>query len=167
MSMVTKYLYIAVAVAVAALAMGFATSPLSALTPLPVLLGLLALIGRRQTWRWSASLTMVGCVTLSALGVLRAAHPVWMLLAVIAALAAWDLDHFALRIESAQRIRDEIRFRDAHIRRLGWVLGLGFVLSLLALSLQLQLDLGWAIALGLLAVVSLGQAIQLLKRESG
>jgi len=166
MSAIATYLYGAVASAVVSVSIGLAASNLPALTPLPATLGLLVVVGRWRRWQWSASVGVIGFVALASFGILANASPLWMLLGAIAALGMWDIDHFLSRAGIATRIREEAQFGYAHIRRLGLVLGLGLALSLIALSLRVQLDLGWAIALGLLAVISLGQAVQFLRRES-
>ena len=160
MSTAAKSLYVAIGLAALAPALGFTASGLFPWTLLPVAIGLAWWLGRSRGWRWIASPAMVCLVILDAFGMLRAVFPAWMLAGAAAALAAWDLDHFSQRLASAARVERERQWVSAHLRRLGVVAGLGSLLGLIGLSLQIQLGLGWAIALGLLAVVSLAQAVR-------
>lgn len=157
----------AAGVAVITLAISFLSSRAPPLGTLPVLLGLLwiAAVGRR--WEWIASPMWIGCVGLAALATFVGAHPIGPPVGALAALAAWDLDGLHRRLRSATRIHGESRIVERHIRRLAGVLGLSLALSLVALVARVRLDLGWAIALGLLAALGLSRAVRFMRRESG
>ena len=166
MNMIARYLYVAFGAAIVFVTIGLLTSALPVLAPAPALLALLWGVGQWRGWVWVASVVLAGLMILAAAGILAGSMPMWMLLGAIAALAAWDLEHFKWRVSGVSRVEGESAFAYAHVRRLGLVLGLGLLLGLFALVWRVQLDLGWAIVLGLLAVISLGQAIRFLRLES-
>ncbi len=92
-------------------------------------------------------------------------------LAVVAALAAWDLDRFAARLDEAGRANEaslaERRSLEAqHLRRLLRVSLLGLALAWLALAVRVQLAFGLAVALGLVAALGLAALVRALIRES-
>jgi hypothetical protein len=89
------------------------------------------------------------------------ALPAWlMLIAVVAALCAWDLAHLAARLRGVQRIDQPARLVGAHLRRLGLSAGLGLLLGGLALSVRVGLDFGSATLLALAALILLSQAVR-------
>lgn len=92
-------------------------------------------------------------------------------LAVVAALAAWDLDRFAARMDAvaatdeAQRA-ERRRLEVQHLYRLAVVAVLGLALAWLAEAIRVELSFGWAIVLGLLAALGLAALVRALVRES-
>jgi hypothetical protein len=149
------------------LAISFLSSRVPALGIVPILLGLLWITAVGRRWEWVASLIWIGCVALAALATFVGAHPIGPPVGALAALAAWDLDGLHRQLRSVTRIYGESRIVDRHIRRLAGVLGLSLALSLVALVARVRLDLGWAMALGLLAAWGLSRAVRFMRRESG
>lgn len=93
---------------------------------------------------------------LAALGVYLQLPPIWPLLSVAGALAAWDLAEFAQRLaEIEEPFPGRSALKLAHRQRLALVIGLGLALGGLALTIQLPLRFGWAALLGLLLAVGL------------
>jgi len=90
----------------------------------------------------------------------------WALLGMMAALSAWNLDHFAQCLACAGQAEQARELERQHLWRLLIVDGLGFLLAALALGLQIKPDFGLACILGLLAIVGLSQTIRFLRRES-
>jgi thiosulfate reductase cytochrome b subunit len=88
-----------------------------------------------------------------------------MLVGTLAALAAWDLDHFERRLRTAQRVEAQGALIRAHLRRLSIVAGLGLTLGGIALSVQVEITFGWALLLGLLAFLALSGVIAFGQRE--
>lgn len=157
----------AAGVAVITLAISFLSSRAPALGTLPVLLGLLWIAAAGQRWEWIAGPMWIGCVGLAALATFVGAHPIGPPVGALAALAAWDLDGLHRRLRSATRTYGESRIVERHSRRLAGVLGLSLALSLVTLVARVRLDLGWAMALGLLAALGLSRAVRFMRRESG
>jgi len=163
---IDRLAYLAVAAAGAALSIGTVISDRPVLAALSALVSLMWLASRRRDWRGVATFAFSGSIGLAAMGMLVGALAPAMLIGVAAALAAWDLGHFFDRTRNVARIDDREAFFAAHLRRLGVVMGLGLPLGLLALGIRVQIDFGWALALGALAVFGLTQALRFLLRES-
>ena len=129
-------------------------------------MGLLWLLGQRRHAEWLASPMLAIFVGAAVLGMWWGAPGVLMLMGVVAALAAWDLDHFTQRLTSVKVGEDARTCERGHIRRLLSVVGLGLLLGAIALVSQVRLGLGLVALLGLLAILGLGGAVRFLRRES-
>jgi len=89
----------------------------------------------------------------------------WLgLLAVLLALAAWDLGRFTFRISDVLDGAAAARLERVHLSRLGLALGGGLLLGGLALLLRVPLDFGWALLIGATAVIALGQVARRMNR---
>jgi hypothetical protein len=117
-------------------------------------------------WPRSASLGLIVFTASAAFGILRGASTMTMLVGTVAALAAWDLDHFERRLRAAQRAEGRSALIRAHLRRLSIVVGLGLALGGIGLSVQVEITFGWALLLGLLAFLALSGVIAFGQRES-
>ena len=159
-------LFVSTALAASALALGYAQAHLWAGVVLIAGLGAFWLFGQRRGWRWVPSLVLVLFVSAAVFGLGLAAEPIWMLLGVVVGLAAWDLDHFAQRMRKASHVEGVQNLERRHLLRLLLVSGLGFLLSAAALEVRVELPMGTALLLGLLAIMGLSRAIRFLRRES-
>jgi hypothetical protein len=130
------------------------------------LLGVLWLVGYWRSWGWLASVGLVGSVAASAIGLLLDLPAGWMVAGLLAALCAWDLHRFVVSLETVDRVDDEGGLTRRHLARLGTVAGLGLVLVVVALGIEVRLTFLMASLLGLLAVWGLSQAVRFLRRES-
>jgi hypothetical protein len=88
-----------------------------------------------------------------------------MLVGVVAALAAWDLDCFVWRMRAAGRVEDAGFLEQHHLQRLLTVSGAGLILGAVALSLRIRLGFAAAFLLAFLAVLGLSRVIGFLQRE--
>ena len=165
--MAAKLLPVSIGLAACALALGYATSRLWTGALFIAALGVLWLLGRRYGWGWVASVALVFFVGAAVVGLWLNLGAGWMLLGVVAALCAWDLDHFAQRLMSVGRVERERELERAHLQRLLIVSGLGFLLAAVALGINVKLNFGAVFLLALLAVLGLSRAIGFLRRESG
>jgi len=134
-------------------------APLVALAALSLLPAALPpLLSRRGQRPWGPPLTLAGFAGLAAVGLLLGVGAGWMLLAVIAALCAWDLEHFygvlshpAYAASAARRRKAE----KAHLGRLLAVLAVGLLLGALGLIAPARLTFLPALLLSLLALLGL------------
>ncbi|HEU5102774.1 MAG TPA: hypothetical protein VFU22_27320 [Roseiflexaceae bacterium] len=122
-------------------------------------IGLLWSIGQWRGAHWPTDLYLAGWVGLAAFGAWQGVSAGWMLVAMIAALAAWDLDRFAERLHSAGRVIHPTDLARAHLRQLAIVVGVGLVLGFVALGLRIELTFGWALLVAGLAIYSLSRLI--------
>jgi hypothetical protein len=157
---------ISIGLATLSLALGYGLSSLWAWTPLLVIIGLLWLVGQRYDWAGWPSVGLICFVGAAAWGVWGGAAVGWLLGGTIAALVAWDLAHFSQRLKYGGQVENIAELKRTHLRRLLVVAGLGLLLGGVALSIQIELNFGWALLLGLLAILSLSWIISLTRDKS-
>jgi hypothetical protein len=163
--MISKLSLVSIGLATVALALGYGLGGLWAGALLVAALGLLWLLGQRAGWGWVASAMLVLFVGAAAVGIWLGVGAGWTLPGVVAALSAWDLDHFARRLGGAGRVEGARELERRHLRQLLIVDGAGLLLGAVALGIKLKYGLGVALLLWLLAVLSLSRAIGFLSRE--
>ena len=134
------------------------------LAAITVGVSLIWLIGIWRGWDWSAYVGFITLTGIAALGAGLGVLPLGMLVAVIATLIAWDSHRFVLRLGHADHIIDESSLQKIHLRRLAITAGMGLVLGVLALNLELNLGLGWVILMGLIVAVGLSWLVSFVKR---
>ncbi len=153
---------------VAALAMiaAYALSALWVGSVIILALSLIWLVGQQRQVKWLVDLGLIAFIVIAAFGVWWGVGGGWMLFSAVVALAAWDLAHFARRLGQVDQVAAEARLRQAHLWQLLMTVGLGFVLGGVALSIQLKMDLGWLIVLGLLVVVGLSRVLGSINKQN-
>lgn len=164
--MIRWLLRICVGVATGVPALAFALAGLWAGAVGALLLGIswLALDGLR--WRWLSSTGLILCTGLAGIGITLGLPAMGMLVSLLAALTAWDLDDLRQALESDASLQRAAAMQRQHLQRLLTVDVLGLVLGLVALQVRTRLTLGLALLLGLLAILGLSRAIAFLRRES-
>ena len=125
-----------------------------------VIVGLFWLAEPRHGLRWVATLSLLFFTAAAVVGVLLKLSTFWLLSSLVMLLAAWDLSHFFRYLDDVADVRNEAELTRDHLKRLGIVAGLGWFLGATALAVRLTFDFGWALALGLVVVVSLSRAIR-------
>ena len=142
------------------LALGYIGQSLWAGVGIVVAIGLLWLAGDWRGWDWVAEPCLAGWVGLAAFGAWWGVISGWMLLGVVAALAAWDLSHFAARLRDAGALTPPAELTRAHLRRLAIVAGAGLLLGGIALGIRVELTFGWAILAAALAIIGLSRLLR-------
>lgn len=135
------------------------------LAALAVTVSLIWLTGIWRGWEWSAYLGFVALLGVAALGAGLGMLPMGMLVAVIATLIAWDLHRFLFRVGSADYVIDALNLQRIHLNRLAIVAGVGLALGILALTIELNLGLGWIILMGLIVAIGLSWIVGFVKRS--
>lgn len=130
------------------------------------LLGCLWLALDGLSWRGLSSTGLVLCTGLAGAGVALGLPAAGMLISLLAALTAWDLDDLRQALESDASVQREAILKRQHLQRLLLVDLLGLVLGLVALQVSIELTLGLALLLGLATILGLNRAIAFLRRES-
>lgn len=166
MSLTSRGVMLMIATACFALAAGFlltqAPITLALITPL----GLLWAYGHQQHWRWVTPLAFIALTVSAAAGTFWGVAPIWLLVAVAAALAAWDLDHFTHRLSSVEESTYTRALARQHFTRLAIAAAAGLGLGIIALNVQVELSFRWAIGLALALFIGLGQVVRRLRRET-
>ncbi|MBN1484825.1 MAG: hypothetical protein JXA37_08895 [Chloroflexia bacterium] len=120
--------------------------------------GLFWLLGLWQGWGWVGTAILLVFILAAAGGLLLNLGPGWMLLGLVAALVAWDLDHLSRRLHGAETETRRMLER-AHILRLLPVVTAGLFLGGAAMVLRVRFGFGLALLLGLLLVVGLSRVL--------
>ncbi len=155
----------AVAVATLVLLLVYLLTDRVDLATLAVGVGLVWFLGVWRGWTWSANVGLVGLAAAAALGAWLGMSPTGMLVALIVALIAWDLHRFWLRLGSVDYIIDVSDLQKIHLRQLAIVAGVGLVLGILALNLELNLGLGWVILIGLVVALGLSWIVGFVRQK--
>jgi hypothetical protein len=162
----TASLVVSTVLATSLLIWGYASGGAWSWVPLIIAVGALWLVGQRYQRNWVASWALVLCVGFATAGMWANLNPSLMLGGLIAALSAWDLDHFLQRLRLVTQNARTRSLERRHLMRLLWVDVVGVLVSSIAFSIDLEFGLGIAFLLGLLAIVGLSRTISFLRRES-
>lgn len=156
----------AVALSFAALAAGYALHGYWPGSLVSLGFAALWVLIRRRSIRaaWASSLLFVLATGAAVVGVLIELVPWLMLLALSAALAAWDLDFFLRRMEAADLILDRVRLERQHLLKLGVVEMIALTFGGLALLIHLQVGFGVEVLLGVLAVGLITQTVGFIRQ---
>lgn len=119
----------------------------------------------RPRRKWASSVGFFLHVVLAAGGVIGGAASSWMLVAVVGALFAWDLDDWIWRQQSIGLDRVPPILKRQHLSRLLAVTGIGLCLAFIPLLISLRLSFGMVLLMGLLAALGLRQVVAFLRRE--
>jgi hypothetical protein len=164
--MTARLLPITIGLATLTLAVGYAVGGEWTYSLILLAMGILWWYGQRRNWNGLASVVLIGFVVAAAIGLWLGLPAGWMLIGVVAALSAWDLDDLARRLKSVERVEMRLALERLHLRRLISVDGLGLLLAGTALVVQYRFSFDVALFLGLVAVLSLSQMMSYLRRES-
>jgi hypothetical protein len=129
---------------------------------------LLGILWLAQSWhgqRWLPTLGLLLLTVAALMGAFFNLSSFWLLTGLIAALVAWDLDHFSSILDDAPDIRDETNLKRRHFQRLGIVSGLSWLLGVAALNVRFTFGFSLTLLLGLVLIASLGGAIRHMRRE--
>jgi hypothetical protein len=164
--MMTTLKYIAIAGAAGGLAAVYILNGWWSLALPIAAVGLLWALGSWRGWRWPAGVGLFLLVGAAGLA-LWLGMGLWeAFLAIVAALSAWDLDCAHDRFREAPRTAAVVRLERSHLLRLLLVDGVSIAIAGVATAFRLQLGVGLAILLGVLAVCGVGEAVAFLRRES-
>jgi hypothetical protein len=142
---------------------------LSALVAVPLaalaLAALPVLLPQRGQQPWASALAFAGFVGLAALGLQLGFSAGWMLLTVVGALCAWDLEHLAERQSQPTYAASgaERAMEVQHLRRLLAVAVAGLLLGGAGLLLQVRITFLPAVLLSLLALLGLTWVVSFLR----
>lgn len=127
------------------------------------LLGAIWLAGSWKLWVVSNDAGLLVAVGLAGAAVILDDATILPLLAIVFALAGWDLTRFAQREAAIDVIQNAGLRRRVHLQWLGVVCAGGLAVGILAENWRLSLGLGWIVLLGLLAAFSLSWLVSLVK----
>jgi len=166
MRIIERIFWVHLVIAVAAMAAGFGLLGYGPCSGLLVLAGAGWLLAQQRKMVGLESLFLFGFVISAGIGFWLQAAGWLMLLGVVAALGAWDLYTFLLRLGKAQRVEFNSGLGRAHIRRLGLVEIAGLLVGLIGLTLQLDITFWWQILLIFVAVPGLSYIVYRIRKET-
>jgi len=132
-----------------------------------LVLGVAWILAPRAAWPWLPWVMMTLLVVIAAVGAWLALRPVPLVVGLVAAVSAWDLDLFVRQLRRVDRVERGDRLKRRHLRRLVAVDGVGLLMAILALTVEIQLTFALALGLGLAALVGLSRLIVFLRQETG
>jgi hypothetical protein len=166
MSLTGRLCIASIVIAAGALALAYGLDGQGQWSPVFVALGLLWWTGQRRGERRVAAFGLLGFVVGAVIGFWMNLGGGRLLLSTVAALAAWDLGDFALRLQDVDNDEDARALEHHHLWRLAVVSGIGLLLGGLALTIRVDLRFGVVSALGLIAIFGLSRLVRFLRRES-
>jgi hypothetical protein len=147
-------------VAIACIAAAYLLASLWVILPALALLGVGWFLLRRNLVAGSSRWLLAGTTGLAAIGAMMDLAMILIVVGMVAALAAWDLEDFDATLQDSARAVDRSRLMHLHMKWLLVALGSGMPLALLASIGKLDLPFAVAAALAVVLVVSLTRAAQ-------
>jgi hypothetical protein len=154
-----------IGLAAGAIALGYGRGEAWRGTAFALGVGLLWLLDTRREEGRMAPVGLVALVAAAAVGLWLGVRAGWMLFGAVAALSAWDLDHFARRLWRAGQVEKVRHLEATHLRRLAIVDGVALLIATVALGIRVTLGFGVALLMGGLAILGLTRAVGSLKSE--
>jgi hypothetical protein len=164
MKLIRRILLISIVFAAFSVAIGYGMGSLWLVAPVFLIAGGGWVFFEWKGYEWPASIFLLGFVAACVFGVMLLLSPLIMLLGVLAALIAWDLDHMSRRLKGVHEQCMAECMAKQHLMRLMLVNGCGLVLALAALLIRTQISFMGAIALALLVILGVGFTVSYLRR---
>lgn len=111
------------------------------------------------------SLSLAGLIATSAVGTVLDVSPTILITGIALALFAWTMENVAEQFTAVSQVRDEKEVIKKHVQWAGGIIGLGWLLGVAALNLQLGLTFGWVLLLGIVVVIALSLFVRRLRHE--
>ena len=166
MTLIRRILILSIIIAAFSVAIGYGMGSLWLVAPVFLIAGGGWVYFEYRGWDWPASIFLLGFVAACVFGVMLLLSPLIMLLGVLAALIAWDLDHMTRRLKGVHEECMAECLAKQHLMRLMLVNGCGLVLAVAALLIRTQISFMGAIALALLVILGVGFTVGYLRRTA-
>lgn len=166
----SRFVYVGIALAALALLAGFGLAGLWWGSAAAVVVTALWAAGHAKRWRWTASAGLFVLLLVTAIGVVMGLAPAWGIVALAAALAAWEFDYFWRVLDDAQRAERHLRIEghdrlvQRHQRRVLTVCLAGALLAGAATLVQVQFGFGLALLLAVISLAGISRAVHFLRR---
>ena len=165
MKLAEQFYFMSLAAVTISVGVGYIASGFSAWAIAIFLLGGFWAIAYLWKWPWGNSFSFALFCLAIVFGAWVEVNQYWLIIAIISALAAWDIANLIARTRRVARIDDEDNIVVHHLRRLGGVLVIGLVVCLLALNLRLTLTFGWILILGFMMILALSKVVSFLRQR--
>lgn len=165
MTTIQRVFWVHMLAAVAALSTGYAITghPFAALVV--VFVGLLWFTARQRNAAGVEGLLLTLFILAGGIGFWLGV-PGWLgLIGVVAAMGAWDLDHFLQRLSAVERVEFDSGLGREHLRRLGLVELIGLVIGFFALTFRIEVPFWVESLFVLLAIIGIWQIIRFVRKQ--
>jgi len=166
MNLIQRVLLVAILLSTLTLVAGYVSSEVWIGAGLLAVMGVLWSIGSLRNWRWISNLAMAGTAVAAAIGIELGINSGLVLVCILSALAAWDLDAFNHRLQGIRGDEKTLALEKSHLYRLSWVTGLGSLLAGAGLTLNWNAGFGIVFILSLLVAISFGRILGFLKDQN-
>ena len=147
-------------------AAGFITHPSIVGYIFTAISAMLWLIGFSRLRNWAFHCGFILTIFTSAYAIFTGIPPIFSVLVVLFSLTAWDLSRFLPQMAGVHPPGKSTRIVELHSIRLGWTMGLGAVVTLAAVFLEITLTFRTAIVIALAAVILLTIAAKRIIRST-
>jgi len=106
-------------------------------------IGFLWLYGQKRSLNLISSLSLLCISMLASIGIVFEIPVEWMLVSIIAAICAWDLNGFLSRIKKMESIEKIREIENRHLKRLLIIVGISLILCIITLNLEFSFKLSW------------------------
>lgn len=152
-------------IAVAALALSYAQGGWPHWSMAVVLGGAMWYTAHQRGAQGFETILFFGFAIAAAAGFWVGLSPYALLVALVASLGAWDLDHFSQRLRLVERVVLDTGLGNNHLRRLFLIESLGLMTGLVGLTSNFQLTFWTQLLLLVLAVFGLSRLVIFIKKE--
>lgn len=147
-------------------ALGLTLGSEELLSPVISIFGVLCLVAIQRGWKWVNPLSLLVFVFTASYSVWKGISPVLMLVVVVAALSAWDLESLAGRLGQVKASVVDPGIERRHLSRLAVIDGASLVLGGVAMVIKISLSLGVILFLGVVAAYGLSQVILYIRQSN-
>ena len=147
-----------------ALALGYTLANEEILAPAVTILGILWLVAFFRGWHSLSSLALIIFVGMAGFAAWKGYSPWLMLIVLVSALSAWDLNAMIMRISRLKKEAIDPGIENRHLTRLAVVDGVGLSFGIVAMLVRVEMSLVIGLLLGLGLFLGLSQLISYLRK---
>jgi len=149
------------------LALGLILAGSEFLAPVVAILGIFWIVSVQREWKRIASPALFIYVAATAYAAWQGSPPGLMLMTLIFALSAWDLESMRSRFRMVKADAVDNGIEQRHLIRLVTLDGIGILLGSMALVFRITLNFALELILGVVIAYGLSQLVLFLRRPTG
>ncbi len=155
MRILTRASWISLSIAGLSLTSGFTSLETWFALPVILIWMVLFMIGWKFNWKWVPGfLLLSGCISVGYI-CFEGVNILWMMIPISALLVAWDLQCLKLKFDQYPHIENGETITIVHLRRLGYIIGISYLLAIFSQLINLKIAFGFTLLLVLTAFVGL------------
>lgn len=155
MRILARAIWTSVSIAGLSLAGGFTSLEAWFALPLIFTWMIIFFIGWKYKWKWVPGfLLLSGCISVGIVS-FEGVNILWMMIPISALLVAWDLQCLKLKFDQYPHIENGETITIVHLRRLGYIIGTGYLFAILSQLIDIKIAFGFTLLLVLTAFIGL------------